>query len=179
MSPRERKRVNSAAVSAGWDFNKGGWTFGPTLRVAYVDVDVDPYDETLLASNVNFGPSGLGWSVHIGDQSYASLQPSIGFEFSNALSRSWGVMIPQGYIEVVSELEDGAQVITGRFLGDTLSGNEFSLLTDDFEESFARAGLGLGFILQNNKSAFVTVDADLGRDLLTTYYINAGFRWQF
>jgi len=96
-----------------------------------------------------------------------------------SLSQSWGVLIPQGYIEVVSELEDGAEVITGRFLGDTLAGNEFSLLTDDFEETFARAGLGLGFVLQNNKSAFITVDADLGRDLLTTYYINAGFRWQF
>jgi outer membrane autotransporter protein len=53
------------------------------------------------------------------------------------------------------------------------------LITDDFEETFARGGLGLGFIFKNNKSAFLTADADIGRELLKTYYINAGFRWQF
>ena len=55
----------------------------------------------------------------------------------------------------------------------------FSLLTDDFEETFARGGIGLGFVFKNNKSAFFTADADIGRDLLSTYYLNAGFRWQF
>lgn len=169
----------SATLGGGWDFNKGGWTFGPTFRVAYVTVDVDAYNERLFSSNVNFGSNAVGWAVHVEEQSYSSLQPSIGFEFSNAVSRGWGVMIPQGYVDIVSELEDGPKVITGRFLGDTLQGNSFSLLTDDFEETFARAGLGLGFILPNNKSAFVTVDAEIGRDVLTTYYINAGFRWQF
>lgn len=169
----------SAVINGGWDFNKNGWTFGPTLRVAYVNVDVDAYTETLLASNVPLGPNAVGWAVQIDDQSYESLQPSVGFEFSKAYSQSWGVMIPQGYVDVVSELRDGSSIITGRFLGDTLEGNDFLLVTDDFEETFARAGLGLGFVLKNNKSAFVTVDADLGRDLLETYYINAGFRWQF
>lgn len=169
----------SATLGGGWDFNKDGWTFGPTLRVAYVTVDVDAYNETLFGSNVNFGSNAVGWAVHIEEQSYSSLQPSVGFEFTKAVSRGWGVMIPQGYVDIVSELEDGPKVITGRFLGDTLSGNNFSLLTDDFEETFARAGLGLGFILPNNKSAFITVDADIGRELLTVYYINAGFRWQF
>ncbi len=55
----------------------------------------------------------------------------------------------------------------------------FTLMTDGFEETFVRAGLGLGFIFRNNKSAFVMVDGDFGRDLIKTYYINAGFRWQF
>lgn len=169
----------SATLGAGWGFNKDGWTFGPTLRVAYVTVDIDAYNETLLSSNVNFGANAVGWAVRIEDQSYSSLQPSVGFEVSKAVSRGWGVMIPQGYVDIVSELEDGPKVITGRFLGDTLPGNNFSLQTDDFEETFARAGLGVGFVLPNNKSAFVTVDADIGRDVLTTYYINAGFRWQF
>jgi outer membrane autotransporter protein len=171
----------SAALSGGWDFNKNGWTFGPTFRVSYVDVDVDAYDEILIQSN---NPSTIGWAVHIDDQTYKSLQPSIGFEFSKAISQSWGVFIPQGYIDVVSELKDGETIISGKFIGDVFEdqtgiNNDFHLLTDDFEETFARAGLGFGFILKNNKQAFFMVDADLGRDLLKTYYINAGFRWQF
>jgi uncharacterized repeat protein (TIGR01451 family)/outer membrane autotransporter protein len=169
-----------AVISGGWDFSVNGWTLGPTFRVAYVDVDVDAYDERLFRSNVDFGPGGVGWGVHIDGQSFTSLQPAIGFEVSKVFNRTWGVVIPQGYIDVVSELEDGPTILSGWYLGDALGqSNRFNLQTDDFKETFARGGLGLGFVLKNNKSAFFTVDADLGRDILTTYYINAGFRWQF
>jgi outer membrane autotransporter protein len=170
----------SFALDGGWDFNHGSWTFGPTFRVNYVDVDVDAYTENLVKSNQ--ANATTGWAVRINDQKYKSLQPSIGFEFSNAVSRDWGVFIPQGYVEAVSELKDGDTVVTGQFLGNANNNSPnstFSLLTDDFEETFARAGLGFGLILKNNKSAFLMFDADLGRDLLSTYYINAGFRWQF
>jgi outer membrane autotransporter protein len=168
----------SASISGGWDFNKDGWTFGPTLRVSYVNVDVDAYDEFLLSSNMDPNFATGGWAVHIDKQSYESLQPSLGFEFTKAVSASWGVFIPQGYVDVVSELSDGGQLVTGQFIGDN-NGARFALETDDFEETFVRAGLGFGLILKNNKSAYLMVDGDFGRDLLSTYYINAGFRWQF
>ena len=162
-------------IDGGWDFNKNGWTFGPTFRISYVDVDVDGYDEQLTFSSSGFN---TGWAVHIDDQNYKSLQPSVGFQFSRAVSRPWGVFIPQGYIDVVSELKDGGALVTGTFLGDVHDVG-FALETDDFEETFAKAGLGFGLVLKNNKSAFVMFDSDLGRYLLKTYYVNAGFRWQF
>jgi outer membrane autotransporter protein len=167
----------SAAFTGGWDFNKNGWTFGPTFRLNYVEVDVDSFNEILIQNSV--GPIRDGWAAHIDDQSYKSLQPAIGFEFSKPVSRQWGVIIPQGYIDVVSELKDGSTLITGSFLGAGQTDKRFSMKTDDFEETFARGGLGLGFIFKNNKSAFLMADADIGRDILKTYYINAGFRWQF
>ncbi len=162
-------------LDGGWDFTKNGWTFGPTFHINYVDVDVDSYDEQLIFSSAGFD---TGWAVHIDGQSYKSLQPSVGFQFSKAVSRSWGVFIPQGYIDVVSELKDKGAIVTGTFLGD-VNKVGFALETDGFDETFARAGLGFGLVLKNNKSAFVMVDGDFGRDLLKTYYVNAGFRWQF
>ena len=85
-----------------------------------------------------------------------------------------------GSDQVKVTFEDGSELITGRFIGDGFTyesfNNDFELVTDDFEETFARAGFGLGFVLKSNKQAYVTVDADLGRDLLKTYYFNAGFR---
>ena len=168
----------SASLSGGWDFNKKGWTFGPTLSVSYINVDVDDYDEFLLSSNMPQSFASSGWAVHIDDQSYESLQPAIGFAFTKAVSASWGVFIPQGYVDVVSELKDGGSLVTGQFIGDN-NNARFALETDDFKETFVRAGLGFGLILKNNKSAFLMVDGDFGRDLLSTYYINAGFRWQF
>ncbi|MEE4217990.1 MAG: autotransporter domain-containing protein, partial [Xanthomonadales bacterium] len=168
----------SASLSGGWDFNKKGWTFGPALSVSYVDVDVNDYDEFLLSSNMPQPFASSGWAVHIDDQNYESLQAAIGFAFTKAVSASWGVFIPQGYVDVVSELKDGGTLVTGQFIGD-FNDARFALETDDFEETFVRAGLGFGLILKNNKSAYLMVDGDFGRDLLSTYYINAGFRWQF
>jgi outer membrane autotransporter protein len=170
-------RQYSAAISGGWDFSKNGWTFGPTFRIDWTSVDVDGYDEMLTRSNSG-NVAQFGWAVHIDDQKYESLQPAIGFEFTKAVSASWGIFIPQGYIDLVSELKDDGILVTGRYLGDT-NRVPFALQTDDFTETFIRAGLGFGLVLKNNKSAFFMVDGDLGRDLLQTYYINAGFRWQF
>ena len=77
----------SFALDGGWDFNKNGWTFGPTFRVNYVDVDVDAFDEILMNSDIPPALGTVGWAVHIDDQSYKSLQPAIGFEFSKAISK--------------------------------------------------------------------------------------------
>jgi uncharacterized protein YhjY with autotransporter beta-barrel domain len=168
----------SAGLRGGWDFNHEGLTFGPTFGVRYIDVDVDAYDEILYQSN-RTNNSTTGWAVHIDDQNYSSLQVSLGFELTKAINRDWGVFIPQGYIDIVSELDDGASFLTGRYLGDNFANGQFSLMTDDFEETFARVGFGFGFVMGNNKSAFIMADGDLGRDLLETYFVNAGFRWQW
>lgn len=167
----------SAAISGGWDFNKNGWTYGPTFRLSFADVKVDAYDETLVAGGGSLG--NTGWAAHVDKQKYQSLQPAIGFAASKPFSRTWGVIIPEAYIDVIAEVKDGSREITGSFLGAQQTNKRFSLLTDDFEETFARGGIGLGFVFKNNKSAFFTADADIGRDLLSTYYLNAGFRWQF
>ena len=160
----------------GYDFFKNGWTFGPTLFVEYVDITIDPYDETLVDS----GGTGfeLGWATHIKKQSYESLIPSIGFQFSKAWSTSWGVIVPQGHVAWAKELKNDDTVISGYFLGDTGQVN-FDLLTDALDDDFFKAGLGFSAMFQNNKSAFLMVDGDFGRDLLSVYYINAGFRWEF
>jgi len=76
------------------------------------------------------------------------------------------------------ELKNDDTIISGYFLGDTGQVN-FDLLTDALDEDFFKAGLGFSAMFQNNKSAFLMVDGDFGRDLLSVYYINAGFRWEF
>ena len=169
--------IYSASISGGWDFNKNGWTFGPSFHIDWVTVDVNAFDEYLISSNGGSAVE-IGWAAHIEKQKYESLQPAIGFSFSKAVSASWGVLVPQGYIDVIAEVRDSGVIVNGHFIGDA-NGEQFGLLTDDFEETFVRAGLGVGLVLKNNKSAFFMADGDFGRDLLKTYFLNAGFRWQF
>ena len=161
---------------SGYDFNKNGWVFGPTLFVEYIDIGIDAYDEKLVDS----GGTGftLGWATHIKKQAYESLIPSIGFQFSKAYSRAWGVIVPQGRVAWAKELKNDNTIISGYFLGDQGQVN-FNLLTDALDEDFFRAGLGFSAMFRNNKSAFLMIDGDFGRDLLSVYYINAGFRWEF
>lgn len=163
-------------LGAGYDFVNNGWIFGPTAFVEYIDVDIDPYDETLTDS----GGAGfeVGWASHIDGQSYKSLIPSIGFQVSKAFSYDWGVIVPQGNVSWANELEDDGAIVTGYYLGD-LNRVLFQLETDDLDGDFFKAGLGLSAVFPGNKSAYLTVDGDFDRDLISTYYINAGFRWEF
>lgn len=160
----------------GYDFSKNGWVFGPTLFVEYVDISVDAYDEKLISSST---PGfTLGWATHINKQKYKSLIPQLGVQLSKAFSQSWGVIVPTAHVSWARELESDNSIVSGYFLGDTGQVN-FNLLTDALDEDFFKAGVGLSAMFQNNKSAFVSVDGDFGRDLLSVYYINAGFRWEF
>ena len=86
--------------------------------------------------------------------------------------------MPQAHVSWAKELKADGDIISGYFLGDT-GQVQFSLLTDDLDDDFFKAGIGLSAMFQNNKSAFVSIDGDFGRDLITVYYINAGFRWEF
>jgi len=166
----------SFTFGTGYDFNKNGWIFGPMLFVEYIDIDVDPFDERLMSSaNPNFT---LGWATHINKQSYESLIPEIGMQFSKAFSQSWGVIVPTANLSWAKELKSDNSIISGYFLGDVGQVN-FNLLTDDLDDDFFKAGIGLSAMFQNNKSAFVSIDGDFGRELFTVYYINAGFRWEF
>lgn len=163
-------------IGSGYDFYKNGWAFGPTLFIEFIDISIDSYAENLTdAGGDGFS---LGWATRINKQNYESLIPSIGFQFSKSFSRSWGVIVPQGRLTWAKELKNDDTVISGYFLGD-LGKTEFQLLTDALDEDFFKAGLGFSAIFQNNKSAFLMVDGDFGRDLLSVYYISAGFRWEF
>jgi len=69
-------------------------------------------------------------------------------------------------------------IVSGYYIGD-LNRVPFALVTDDLDGDFFRAGVGLSALFPGAKSAFLTFDGDFDRDLISTYYINAGFRWEF
>jgi len=164
-------------LGTGYDFEKNGWIFGPTLFIEYINVDIDAYDERLTSSggapNVQ-----VGWATHIDAQSYESLIPTLGFQVSKALSFDWGVIVPSANVGWSKELEDDGVIVSGYYIGD-LNRVPFALVTDDLDGDFFRAGVGLSALFPGAKSAFLTFDGDFDRDLISTYYINAGFRWEF
>src|SRR5690606_26460067 len=67
--------MTSLGASFGYDFHNGGWTFGPTVALNTVKVDVDPFAET--------GAGGLG--LAFGRQEAESQTIQGGFRFSYAM----------------------------------------------------------------------------------------------
>ncbi|MEM1411309.1 MAG: autotransporter outer membrane beta-barrel domain-containing protein [Pseudomonadota bacterium] len=166
----------NATLGIGYDFVSNGWIFGPELYVEYVDVDLDPFTERLTATS---DPNAVsGWAASIEGQSFESLLPTIGFQVSKAFSTSWGVIVPQGNLGWSKELENSGNIVSGFYVGD-LNRVRFELETDELDSEFFRAGLGVSALFPGAKSAYLTVDGDFDRDLLSTYYVNAGFRWEF
>src|SRR5690606_38768947 len=100
--------MSSVALSFGYEFHRGGWTFGPTIGIDLIELEVDPFAET--------GAGGL--NLAFGEQGAESRTVQGGFRFSYAWSREWGIISPHARLSFVKELENDSQIINVHFVND-------------------------------------------------------------
>src|SRR5712691_10453975 len=75
----------SFSVGAGYDFRQGALTFGPLVRLQYLKLNIDGYQEKL-----NNAP-GVGWALALDSQDVESLTTALGGRASYAISTGLGV----------------------------------------------------------------------------------------
>lgn len=166
--------LTSLGMSFGYDFHNGGWTFGPTVALNTIKVDVDPFAET--------GAGGL--NLAFGEQEAESQTIQGGFRFSYAMSRSWGVLSPHARLTLVKELENDSQVVIVNFVNDPFvnASNQpspgITIVTDDPDEEYMRWGVGLSAVFVNGVSAFVDYEAYAGFRNLTSHELSFGVRFE-
>jgi outer membrane autotransporter protein len=81
------------SLSAGYDFNVGALTLGPTGRLEYVRVDIDAYRE--------HGADPFNLSIR--SQTVEPLATAFGGQATYAISTPWGVFPPLVRLEWVHE----------------------------------------------------------------------------
>jgi uncharacterized protein YhjY with autotransporter beta-barrel domain len=156
-----------AGFSAGWDFSKGAFTFGPNVAVSYIEVDVNGYTET----------GAGGYNLIYDDQTGKSLTIRAGGHASLAFSGRWGVLTPQVRVDFVKELENDSQLVGARFAADPGSSG-FVLATDVPDEEYLVWGLGLAGIFANGFSAFIDYQTVSSLDLIESHDFTIGLRYQ-
>jgi outer membrane autotransporter protein len=164
----------SASFGGGYSFSRGALAFGPTARIEYVNTDVDAYEETMS----NPTADGGGWATRIESQEVDSFTLQLGGDLSYAISRSWGVLLPQVHVEWVHEFDDDAQSVVGHFLLDP-SSTAFSLNTDSPDSDYVNLDLGVSAQFAHGRSAYINYRKLIGyRDLDMDSY-SAGVRLEF
>ena len=100
--------------NTGYEFRRGGWRFGPTASLFYIDGSIDGYSE-----RAGMQTDGA-WLFDVDRQEYESLRLSVGVQADYAISTGFGVLIPNLRILHVTEAKENAEDI-----GLRLSNNPF------------------------------------------------------
>lgn len=158
----------TAGVHAGFDAVRGGAWFGPVVRVDWVRMTVDPYQET----------GGAGLSMRFDERRSSSLRGEAGLEFSFATSLGGGVLSPQFYAAYAREFADDRRATVGRFNGDT-RGTPVPVRTQEPDRNFVRAGASLSAVFPRGFVLLLDVDATIAHRYEYGARVSLGLRKEF
>ncbi len=167
---------NQYAISlgGGYDFSRGGLTFGPYGSFNYVNVEIDSYREK--ASNP--GAPGFGSLLSVNNQDVESVTTVLGGQTTYAISTRYGVFLPQLRFDWQHEFRNNNRRITTRFLSDPTS-TAFGVANENRDRDVFNLGVGVTATLAHGKSAFIYYERLLGDEDVTRNMFSAGFRMEF
>ncbi len=158
----------AASLGTGYSFTSGAWSYGPHVRVNYVDTDIDGYTES----------GAFGLDLRVDDQDVRSLTTDLGANVSYAVSTGFGVLTPYARGEWEHEFEDDARSITARFVADP-NQTRLVLRTSSPDRNYFRVGTGVAATFAEGMSAFVDFETVLGLRDIDVYAVTLGARYQF
>ena len=163
----------SFSVGAGYDFRQGALTFGPLVRLQYLKLNIDGYQEKL-----NNAQAGFGWALALDSQDAESLTTALGGRASYAISTGLGVLLPQVRIEWEHEFKNDARLLTARFVNDPLR-QPIRFTTDNPVKNYVNLGAGLSATFRGGISAFIDYETVVALANVTRHDITVGMRGEF
>ncbi|PWT92014.1 MAG: hypothetical protein C5B54_04225, partial [Acidobacteria bacterium] len=163
----------SFSVGAGYDFNMGGFTFGPLARIEYIKLNIDGYRE-----KINNTGNGFGLALVFDDQDVDSLLSVLGGQASYAISTGIGVLLPQVRFEWRHEFKNDSRIIRARFVSDPTR-TPLNLATDAPDRNYFAIGIGTSMTFRGGASAFVYYEPVLGLAHVAAHNVVLGARWEF
>jgi len=158
----------TVSLSAGYNFNVGALTIGPTAKVTYINVRIDGFQER----------GADLFNLRVNSQRIESLAADLGAQLSYAISTSWGVLSPLLRAEWEHEFKGGSRIIAGSLAADPLR-TVFGVSTNTPDRNYVNLAAGLTATLPRNTSAFLHYETVLGRDHVSTHSFTAGLRFSF
>jgi len=162
-------------LGVGYEFTSGNLTFGPEVRLSYLDVKVDPFQERAGNSN-----PGSAWAVAIDQQDLQSLVSTVSGRVSYLIDQPWGVLQPQIEFSWLHEFNDDNCVVIGRFVeGAAVPDNLFQLATDPVDKNYFRLGLGLSARFNRGPTVLLQYRTLFDYANLEEHAITTELRWEF
>lgn len=140
--------LTTASLSAGYDWQRGGASFGPRLALEYSRFEVDGFSEEAIEGSDAF-------AVALESQRVSSMLARLGAGAQWALSTRAGVLLPQVELYWVAQFEDDADVLRGRFLNDP-TGRQFLLPTEGVDSRYGEVATSLGMQFVGGWSGYLS-----------------------
>ena len=163
-------------LNTGYMLNRGGWRFGPTASLTYLDGSIDGFTERAR------GDSSAAWNFTVDGQDVESMRFSVGAQADYAISTSFGVLIPGVRASYVYESEDSGDVVNLRlannpFAEDDLDSGQIRVATDDRDSSFFDASLNLSGQFVMGISGYLSYQFYSAYDDYSQDGFTIGLRW--
>jgi outer membrane lipase/esterase len=155
------------SVSAGYAFNRGPLAVTPYGRVEYIDAKVDGLTESGNSAE----------ALTLSDQRIKATTLSIGGQASYALSTSWGVLVPNGRLELQHVAQNNVKNVSVRLASDITSAGDVPTLGPD--RTFGRYALGVSTVLPRGVGAFFNYEQLFGKDNFSDRHYTLGLRVGF
>ena len=113
----------------GWMWNQGGWRFGPTASVSFMDGKVSSYQESAI------GGDSAAWALQVEETAYSQWSLRLGAQLDYAWLTDVGVIIPGVIANYVAETSREAEDTSALFANDVLGLGDAFTITRDFRDS--------------------------------------------
>jgi outer membrane lipase/esterase len=158
----------SIIITSGYQFNKNGWQFTPSVSAEFYESDIDAFVETGSAD----------FNVGFSEQNFKTTRFTAGFQANKAISLSKGVLIPSMGYTFVHENQNGDDVVLMRVSG-MPAGEFFESETSFNDGDYGLLDIGLSFVASNGKQAFIQYSQALGWEGFDKHTLNLGARFEF
>lgn len=157
----------TAAISAGYNFNKNAWNWSPYVGVEYVENQLDQFAET----------GASGFNMLYAQQDFEALKFNLGFNLSRAISTRHGVVSPQ--LSFQHNYEDQDNGIMKMRLINMPVDELFNVETNFTESSFSQVSLGVTWVMANGKMFYLRYNQLFGLNNFDQHTISLGARFEF
>lgn len=166
--------VWNLSLGAGYDLFLNPFSVTPSLRLSYVENNVDSYRERM--SN----PSAVGgaMALAVDSQTYTSLTSNLSVQISRAISTQSGVLVPQLRLGWIHEFQNDQEHVGATFAND-INQQPLYILTNKPDQNYFDVGLGVSGQFSKGRSAFIAYNTLLGYEDVTYNAITAGVRLEF
>lgn len=155
----------SMSFGGGYDFSYEGFNLTPFGRIEYVGLQVNQFQES----------GGDGLALRFGQQTVRSLKTVLGVQTSYAVSVPFGVLLPTFHADYIHEFMDNGQTFTMSLAGDPLGVNA-NIVTLAPDRNYAIVGAGISATFPHGLSSFISYDALLGYQNVTSHKVVIGLR---
>lgn len=158
----------NASLASGYNFHTGGLTYGPYVRVTYLNANIDGYSEQ--------GAQGL--NLRINDQEVDSLESIVGGQISYAFSQTFAVIVPHVRVEWHHEYFDNTRDFSVSYVADP-NNNSLALKSDRLDGDYFNVGAGVSANFKQGLQGFIDYETVLELKNIESHIFTAGFRLEF